>query len=460
MDHPALSGAFARPDTLVGRTVGRYRLVEKIGAGGMGSVYRAVHIEIEDLVVAVKLLLPGLIDDEALRRRFKDEAAICARLSERSSHIVQIRDYGILADLDLPYFTMEYLQGRSLQHLMHKVVAPVQQGLAIARQICLGLQVAHSMGVVHRDLKPSNIVLVPDPQLGEKVKLLDFGIARLVRDAQRGPLTQGYLGTPQYSSPEQLRGLEIDTRADIYSLGMILYELFSGVCPFAVEEQNFETWYVLHTEGEPSPMAAANPRQPVPIAIEQLVLHCLAKKPADRPAGVSEILARLELVMGHLPPAPPAAAIPPPTVTLSAEQVAHLEKQLATQVGPIAPTLVRRALGSSHTPGELVEQLAAQLPATQREQFSRMVLAGLTMQTSAAPAPVVREGTVPPVPRLDPRFVERCGHELSRLVGPIAAFLLQSALKETPPTPAVLVERLAALVGDQVKAEQLRRKLL
>lgn len=436
----------------------------------MGSVYKAVHIEIEDLVVAVKLLSQSLLADDGLRRRFRDEAAICARLGERSPHIVQIRDYGILEDLDLPYFTMEFLQGRSLQERIYERV-PIELAISIAWQICEGLQVAHEAGIVHRDLKPGNIYLIRDPRLGEKVKILDFGIARIVQDAavaaQGRMATQGYLGTPQYSSPEQLRGQGVDGRSDIYSLGMILYELFAGVCPFAVEDQSFGTWYQIHTEALPSTMSAANPRALVPNAIEQVILRCLAKKPSERPASPLEIIEQLRTAVER-PETRIAASLPltrPPATgfVLAPEQLARLENQLAKLVGPIAPTLIRQALGSAANAGELVELLSAQLSESQRQAFSQKALAQLAA-TSTLPSLPPTATSLPPnppsQPGVDPAFVQRCERELSLLVGPIATFLIQNALKGAPASPAHLVDRLAGEIGDERKAAQFRQKLL
>ncbi len=293
-----MSQPYPRRDTFLNRMVGRYRLVEKIGSGGMGSVYKGVHTEIPDLVVAVKLLAQSCVDNDSLRQRFRDEASICALLGDRSPNIVQIRDYGILDELDLPYYAMEYLQGRDLEELI-RLDTPLllEHAISIVQQLCEGLNVAHEQGVIHRDLKSSNIYLIPDAQRGERVKILDFGIAKFLRDAalaQTGPLTQGYMGTPRYSSPEQLQGKEIGLRSDLYTLGLILYELFAGNQPFAVEDDSFASWYRAHNELPPRPMAEANPRRSVPADIEQIILRCLAKEPKDRPHSSLEISQQLE----------------------------------------------------------------------------------------------------------------------------------------------------------------------
>ncbi|AGY58036.1 serine/threonine-protein kinase [Gloeobacter kilaueensis] len=277
-------------DYLLNRVTSRYRLVEKIGSGAMASVYRAVHVEIPDLLVAVKLLSQTCADKEMLRQRFRDEAAICARLGDRSPHIVQIRDFGILEAFNLPYFVMEFLRGRSLEALLRSGESlSLNQVVLIARQLCDGLKVAHDEGIIHRDLKPSNIFLSPDPQFGTRVTILDFGIAKFLSEAAalgaNGPITQGYMGTPRYSSPEQLSAIDIDVRSDIYSLGLILYQLLCGAQPYTDtdREQTFAFWCKAHSEQTPRPMAAACPERAIPEQIEQIVLRCLAKRPEERP---------------------------------------------------------------------------------------------------------------------------------------------------------------------------------
>ncbi len=287
-------------DKLIDREFGRYRLVERIGRGGMGAVYRAIHTEIPDLVAAVKVISQSCIDDGTLRSRFRAEAAICARLGERSPYIVRIRDYGIIEDLDLPYFIMDYIQGRSLESVIKKELPlPLPLLTSIVRQLCDGLKTAHEEGVVHRDLKPTNIFLIPDSQLGERVKILDFGIAKFLEDSAtytdgNGPLTRGYMGTPRYSSPEQLMGGKITAQSDIYSLGMILYELFCGVMPFKDCRAEFAFWYHHHTQVPPLAMAVAAPNSQVPAEIEAVIQQCLAKAPQDRPESAVAISQQFE----------------------------------------------------------------------------------------------------------------------------------------------------------------------
>jgi Protein kinase domain len=289
-------------DRFIDRIVGRYRLREKIGSGGMGSVYRGVHIEIPGLVVAVKLLALNLVNEDSLRQRFRDEAAFMALLGECSPNIVQIRDYGIFEEFDIPYYMMELLQGHSLEALNHSdQPVPLERLISIVSQLCDGLHVAHSQDVIHRDLKPPNIFLIPDPQLGDRVKILDFGIAKLINDAEATRKTVGYIGTPQYSSPEQFLSQPLDLRSDLYSLGVILYELFSGTRPYEAVDNSFASWYRIHTElPPPKQVPSQNPSHPTPPEIEQIILRCLSKNPNGRPDSALEIAKYMQLALKDL----------------------------------------------------------------------------------------------------------------------------------------------------------------
>jgi eukaryotic-like serine/threonine-protein kinase len=430
-------------DPLLGRMVGRYRIVERIGAGGMGSVYKAIHEEIPELVSAVKVLSERAVADSDLRQRFRDEAAISARLGDRSPYIVQIRDYGILAELNLPYFAMEFLQGRTLDNLLF-TATPLDKALTIANQICEGLRVAHAQSVVHRDLKPTNIFLIPDPPAGERVKILDFGIAKLISEAVEAKsnrqATQGYLGTPHYSSPEQLRGEEVTPRSDIYSLGMILYELICGAMPFAMEDQGFYSWLQAHLERSPLPMGSK-----VPVHIEQTIQRCLAKDPQMRPASVLEVAQALQ--KGSSSSISRGETIASPQVMLPPQEAENLQKRLALLVGPIAPTLIKKALSNARGVDHLMELLCENLPPEQRETFVQKAFSQPTTVRSFAPSALPEE------------FIQRCEQELAQRLGPIARLLVQGALKNTAHSQESLIESLATQITDPTKAETFRNQL-
>ena len=213
-------------DPNIGRLLAkRYQLQTLIGAGAMGRVYRAIDVLLGGVPVAVKFLTLSLQNHKLkLLERFEREAKTCALLGQKSIHIVRVMDYGV-DESGTPFYVMEYLHGSDLGDLIRIQPLPLPRFLSLARQICLGLQCAHQgipiegkiCPIIHRDIKPSNMVVVQDSSFGELVKVLDFGIAKLLQ--AETDQTSYYLGTLAYSSPEQMEGKELDNRSDIYSLG-------------------------------------------------------------------------------------------------------------------------------------------------------------------------------------------------------------------------------------------------
>lgn len=275
--------ATERSDPLIGLTLDdKYRLDERLGEGGMGTVYRGTHLLI-DRPVAVKVLNSRFVEDEAAQERFRREARAAGRL--RHTNAVAVTDFGRTAD-GIFYIVMELLEGRSLRDVLARE-APLDTARAVALmlQISAAVAAAHEEGVIHRDLKPGNIFVVQRPHAPAIIKVLDFGIAKLASEAGDGndekPLTQTgvMIGTPRYMSPEQCDGAELTNASDVYSLGIILYEMLTGATPFT----------------GPTPLSVALkhsselPRAPrefvstIPVEIEKLVLHALEKKPENRP---------------------------------------------------------------------------------------------------------------------------------------------------------------------------------
>ncbi|MFB2974850.1 serine/threonine protein kinase [Microseira sp. BLCC-F43] len=289
-------------DTNNGRLLdNRYQLVELIGSGAMGRVYRAKDTLLGGVPVAVKFLSLTIQNEKLrLRERFVQEARTCALLGQRSLHIVRVTDYGV-DDQGTPFYVMEYLQGESLSDIIRAGALPLPKFLQLARQICLGLQCAHEgipneegviCPIIHRDIKPSNILVVQDASLGQLVKVLDFGIAKLRQtDSEQ---TNYYLGTLAYSSPEQMEGKELDPRSDIYSLGVMLFEMLTGKMPLQAETHSFGGWYKVHHFQQPRSFESVRPQLKLPKALENLVMSCLAKKPQERPQTVGDILKGLE----------------------------------------------------------------------------------------------------------------------------------------------------------------------
>ncbi|XHX79408.1 MAG: serine/threonine protein kinase [Stenomitos frigidus ULC029] len=288
-------------DSNVGRLLAnRYRLAELIGKGAMGRVYRAEDILLGG-VIAVKFLSQTLLNPK-MRDRFKSEARICAQLGRKSIHIVNVIDYGVsdYKEEDVPFYVMEYLQGQSLSEVINSQPLPLPRFLTISRQIALGLQCAHQgiiidgsvYPIIHRDIKPSNILVSRDASLGELVKILDFGISKLLQaDSSQ---TSSYMGTLAYSSPEQMEGRELDSRSDTYSLGVMMYEMLTGKMPLHVETHAFGAWFKAHHFQPPRTFEVVNPSLKLPKALEALVMSCLAKEPNDRPKSVTDILEALD----------------------------------------------------------------------------------------------------------------------------------------------------------------------
>jgi serine/threonine-protein kinase len=275
---PTLSGI--APGALMGQ---RFEILSVLGAGGMGVVYKARDRELDDLV-AVKMLKRELWGDRTQLERLKVELKLARKITH--PNVLRTFDFG---EIDgIPYISMEYVRGVTLRYLLDQSGRlPYSAGLRLAKQLCAGLGAAHAVGVMHRDIKPENLILEP---VGN-AKLMDFGIAKPVGRVEGGQTAAGFVvGTPLYLSPEQLSGGEIDTRADIYSTGVVLYEIFTGALPFnaptAVEIM------MKHLREAPPPPHTHWPE--IPRRLEAIILRCLAKEPEERYRSVEELARDLE----------------------------------------------------------------------------------------------------------------------------------------------------------------------
>ena len=290
----------ATPDPLVGRKVGGYSVTRKIGQGGMGVVYEAQHERIAQQRAAIKVLHKELSSDEKVLQRFFMEAKAIS-MAQHSS-IVKIFDFGQLDD-GTAYIMMEFLDGEPLHSRMEraqqkKESLPLSQVIELGRQSATALAVIHDKNIVHRDLKPENIFVVPDPvaPLGERVKLLDFGIAKFLDGPVRKTTVGMILGTPLYMSPEQCEGSEdLDAKVDVYALGVMLYEMICGHLPFSADTA--AALMRQHMFKEPPQLADQVPG--LPTSLTTLVHHMLAKKPSDRPQMI-DIADRLEGILAEL----------------------------------------------------------------------------------------------------------------------------------------------------------------
>jgi serine/threonine protein kinase len=268
------------PDPFVGKLLDdKYRLEEKAGEGGMGTVYRATHVQMEN-TVAVKILHPHLASDHTAVERFRREARAAAQI--RHPNAVAVTDFGVSRTEGIAYLVMEFLEGGDLRDkINHKPQLDYEETFLILNQTCSAVQAAHAKGIIHRDLKPDNIWLVKTDEPFESVKVLDFGIAKL-KAATGGTsnLTQKgmIVGTPYYMSPEQCRGEELDNRSDIYSIGIVLYQMLAGRVPF---DGTTPLAVVLkHNTEQPRPLREFRPD--IPPQLEKVVLRALSKKKEER----------------------------------------------------------------------------------------------------------------------------------------------------------------------------------
>ncbi|MEO3849235.1 protein kinase [Streptomyces sp. B8F3] len=291
-------------DDYTGRSVGggRYRLLDLLGTGGMASVHLA-HDTVLDRQVAVKTLHTELGREDSFRERFRREAQAVARLSHQN--VVSVFDTGedrFAGDGGgpVPYIVMEYVEGRPLRSVLDEDVArfgamPTEKALRIVSDVLAALDASHEMGLVHRDIKPGNVMMTRRDQ----VKVMDFGIARAVQSGVTSMTQTGMVvGTPQYLSPEQALGRGVDARSDLYSVGVMLFELLTGRLPFDADSP----LAIAYAHVQEPPPAPSSINVTVPQVVDALVARALAKNPDDRFAGAEEMREEVRRAGGMTPP--------------------------------------------------------------------------------------------------------------------------------------------------------------
>lgn len=449
--------------------IGKYRLDAILGRGAMGVVYRAFDPLIER-TLALKTVQHRLGDPEQaqeLLRRFRTEAQAAGRLMH--PNIVAVHEYGEASDL--AYIAMEFVDGRPLSELVGQEPCPLSQVLAWMRDLLAALAYSHAHGVVHRDIKPANLLVTRDG----RIKVGDFGIARI--DSSNLTQTGAMLGTPSYMSPEQFRGEAIDSRSDLYSAGVVLYQLLTGQRPFSGTTAAVMQQVLTQAPAPPSRLNAL-----LPGALDAVVLRALAKAPEARFGGAAEFLQALDAAAAAVAAAPgddsdATVLLPPPAMALAASvepsrsgltadltawklaALPQLEALLTAQIGPVARLLLRRIAAAAPDFAALRAQLLEQIPSpTARAEFDASLAA---LEEALAPPPDSEDGArdvQPPqeeAPAPDAAYGAAVAQLLAVEIGPIAAIVVRRALPRAADREALL-----ALVAEQIEAPAGRTRFL
>jgi eukaryotic-like serine/threonine-protein kinase len=350
-------------DDLIGRTlVGRYKVERLLGAGGMGAVYRAEHVHMRK-AVAVKVLHREMTYLPEVVRRFEREAVAAARIEH--PNVAAATDFGRLEDGAF-YLVLEYVEGRSLSKLLRERQAlPMELALRITRQVAEALSAAHAADIVHRDLKPDNVMLLEKDGNPFFVKVLDFGIAKIQTGDAKEQLTQlgSVFGTPEYMAPEQASGTPVDARADLYTLGILLYEMLSGRTPFA--DDDLVVVLTRQMTMDPPPLSES-----IDPAVSELVMRMLHKDPDARIQTATEVVSAIDALLER---------------SLTPSPVSIGERLSRTQVeyGDTVLSMANPSVGTAPARSTLVSQSEA---AAGAGDAKRMLGGGLARIRSALPA--------------------------------------------------------------------------
>ena len=323
-----------RPN-LVGQILDdKYQVVRILGQGGMGEVYEAKHRYLEKSV-ALKVLLPELARNAAFVTRFLREARSVAGLM--SPHTVTVHDFGV-TDAGVLYFTMDLLDGVPLtQIISDQAPLPFARAAHIIIQACASLSEAHGQGLLHRDLKPDNLFVTRSPGGWDHVTLLDFGIAKLIEGGERLTVTGTICGTPHYLSPEQAQGNDLDERSDIYSLGVILYEMLCGVCPF--EADNTVAVLMKQIQEVPPALTLAYPDLRIHHLVDDLLSSLLSKVPTERPPSAEALADRIRGVAARIGTSIPGENTRPARSEPLAVSAPPRRAEPARPASPVVPIL-------------------------------------------------------------------------------------------------------------------------
>ncbi len=364
-------------DPLIGKVVaGRYRLESRLGEGGMGLVYRARHVLI-DRVVALKLIRPDLRAETHLRAWMLREAKAANRVDH--AHIIDIHDIGETEDGEL-YLVMEYLVGTPLSAELANGPMPIARGVDIIEQMCAALARAHDLGVVHRDLKSDNILLTERGGRKDFVKILDFGLAALKRDARLAP-KGAVFGTPEYMSPEQARGEDATAASDLYALGVLFFEMLTGQLPFRSNDRDT----LLKMQQTQAPTRPRALRPDVHPQGEEICVRLLAKSPKDRYRDAHHLQEDLKKLQRSLPSSSAwevqgneAPAAPPPPPPPQSAGVTEWANRAA-----VFTRMVSRAYSGKEAPSDVLAALSQTWDLAARASRLEGEVASLTRKLDA-----------------------------------------------------------------------------
>jgi serine/threonine protein kinase len=460
------------------KSIGKYSITRSLGKGAMGMVYEGFDPVIERKVAIKTILAENLdsLDMEEASARFKREAQAGGRLQHPG--IVGVYEYGDVDDM--AFIVMEYVEGWELKRILASGVRyELPEVYQLMKQLLSALDYSHRQGVVHRDIKPANLMIMHGP----KLKIMDFGIARLASSN----LTQvgTVVGTPTHMSPEQLMGIPADGRADLWSSGVILYELLTGVSPFSADTPAAVMHRVL--QGEPPKPSQAKPG--LPAGLDVVVSRALAKKPDDRFQTAREFHATLVLAMNNkpVPTESPARRADPnrtltpteaaalemtrapgprawaraPALAIEPEMLAEIERSLSRHVGPLATVLVKRTQREAASIEEFFRVLAENIPDDdeQAEFLKKMQKIRKSEESAAATSRSAAAPASRPAPSaaatFKPEVLAAAEKKLASYVGPLARILIRDAANSSGD-----IKQLYKALAAHIDSEEERREFL